>query len=176
MPHYAITAIGEDRPGIVAAITEALFEIGGNLEDVSSTVLRGHFAMMFVVGLPEGTEAAQVEERVGAAAEPLGVSVSVSDVEAGAADRPVATHVLVVYGADHPGIVAGLARALADRDVNISDLSCRLVDSERPVYTMTAEVAVPESADPDKLEAELTGMSEQLGVDVTFRPIEVETL
>lgn len=176
MSHYAITAIGADRPGIVAAITEALFEIGGNLEDVSSTVLRGHFAMMFVVGLPEATDASQVQGRIAAAADPLGVTVSVRDVEAGAVDRPVPTHVLVVYGADHPGIVAGLARVLADREVNISDLSCRLVEGDRPVYTMTAEIAVPESAEADKLEAELTGISEQLGVDVTFRPIEVETL
>lgn len=175
MAHFAITAIGEDRPGIVAAITEALFDVGGNLEDVSSTILRGHFAMMLVVNLPEG-EASGLQQKLEQAASPLGISVAVRDVEAGVPDRPNATHVLVVYGADQPGIVSGLSRALADRGVNITNLSCRLVEGETDIYTMTAELEVPDGVDPERLGAELTGLSTQIGVDVTFRPIEVETL
>jgi predicted amino acid-binding ACT domain protein len=30
MPHFAVTAIGSDRPGIVAGLTEALRDVGGN--------------------------------------------------------------------------------------------------------------------------------------------------
>ncbi|HXF56940.1 MAG TPA: ACT domain-containing protein [Actinomycetota bacterium] len=178
MAHFAVTAIGADRPGIVAALTGALYERGANLEDISSTILRGHFAMMLMVDAPEGVSAADLEAALRAAADPLGVSVAVRDVEAGVPTRPEATHVLVAYGADRPGIVARIARLLADRGVNITALSSRLVGGEPPesVYAMVAELALPPQLDPDRLGAELRSLAQELSVDVTFRPVEVETL
>ena len=41
MRELAVTAVGSDRPGIVAAITGALLRIGGNLEDARAALLRG---------------------------------------------------------------------------------------------------------------------------------------
>jgi glycine cleavage system transcriptional repressor len=176
VPHFAITAIGKDRPGIVSGLTGALRDLGGNLEDVSSTILRGHFAMMFVVDAQADTHADVIRETLMAAAEPLGVHITVSDVEAGTPDRPAATHVLSVYGADHPGIVASFAGRLADRGVNITDLSCRLTGAEKPVYVMLAEVALPAGMDAVALSVELESLASDVGVDETFAPIEVETL
>ena len=45
----AVTAIGADRPGIVAAVTGVLTDHGGNIEDSTMSILGGHFAMMLVV-------------------------------------------------------------------------------------------------------------------------------
>ncbi len=39
--HYALALVGVDRPGIVASITGALAAGGCNLEDVSTSLLRG---------------------------------------------------------------------------------------------------------------------------------------
>jgi glycine cleavage system transcriptional repressor len=174
--HFAVIAIGSDRPGIVAALTGALYELGGNLEDVASSILRGHFAIMLVVDAPDGLSGQALEEALGRAAQPLGVSVTVRDVEAGAASRVAATHVLVAYASDRPGIVARLTRILADRGANITDLSCRLTAEDPPVYAMVAEVALPDGTDEDVLRADLENAGRELGVDVSFRPIETETL
>lgn len=47
MGSYAIlTAFGHDQPGIVAAITSGLFQLGCNIEDTCMTQLRGEFTMM----------------------------------------------------------------------------------------------------------------------------------
>jgi glycine cleavage system transcriptional repressor len=175
MGHFAITVIGSDRTGIVAGITEALRDVGGNLEDVSSTILRGHFTMVFVVAAP-GVAAGEVEETLRRAAEPLGVTVTVRDVEGGVPNRPQATHVFTAYGSDKPGIVARFTRVLADRGINITDLSCRLVGEEKPVYAMIAEIELPEEADPGSLEAALKETAVAMGVDMTLRTVEVETL
>ena len=48
-----MTAVGADRPGIVAALTGALLEIGGNLEDMRAALLRGSFATVLAVALPD---------------------------------------------------------------------------------------------------------------------------
>ncbi|MDP9418148.1 MAG: ACT domain-containing protein, partial [Actinomycetota bacterium] len=58
----AVTVIGHDRPGIIADVTAVLAELGGNLEDSSMTILRGHFAMTLLVSA--SSDAARVEERL----------------------------------------------------------------------------------------------------------------
>ena len=178
MAHYAVIAIGADRPGIVAGLTGALLEHGANLEDVASSILRGHFAIMLVVDVPGGPGAEVLESTLSSAVKPLGVSVSVRDVEAGAPRRAQATHALVAYGADRPGIVAGLTKLLADKRANVTDLSCRLTGGgEDPeVYVMVLEVAVPEGEDAGALEAAVGDEARELGVDVTFRPIDADNL
>ena len=174
MSHFAVFAIGEDRPGIVAGLTAALYEAGGNLEDVASSILRGHFAMTLVVDADASAD--QLEAKLTDAVRPLGVSVTVRDVETGAPRRAQPTHSLVAYAADRPGIVAGLAGVLADRSVNVTDLSSRLTAEDQPVYVMVAEVSLPSGLDPDELGRELEARGRELGVDVTFRPIEADTL
>ena len=49
MSLLAVTVLGRDRPGIVADSTAALARLGGNLEDSTMTLLRGHFAMLLLV-------------------------------------------------------------------------------------------------------------------------------
>ena len=62
MRHFALLAIGRDRPGIVAAVSGVLFEHNGNVEDSQMAILRGHFAMALVVSVPETTEVERLRE------------------------------------------------------------------------------------------------------------------
>ena len=176
MGHFAVMAIGADRPGILAALAGGLAEAGANLEDVSSTILRGHFASMLVVDAPDGTDAAGLERSLAAAVADMEVAVMVRAVQDEASRGAAPTHVLVAYGADRPGIVARLASLLAARGANLTDVTCRVISPEQPVYTLVAELELPPDADPDALGAEVRDAAEELGVDVTFRPVDVETL
>ena len=45
---YAVTVLGHDRPGIIAATTAGLAGLGLNIEDSTMTLLRGHFSMMLL--------------------------------------------------------------------------------------------------------------------------------
>jgi glycine cleavage system transcriptional repressor len=172
--HFAVTAIGDDRPGIVAAVAGSLFEMGCNLEDVSSTILRGSFAIMLVVDAPEGLDRIDLEHRLDA--DLNGMSVEVRGAPSERVASAPTTHTLVAYGSDRPGLVARMAAALADRDVNITDLSCRLVGDEEPVYAMVADLAVPATADADGLARAIADLASEMGVDATFRGVETETL
>ncbi len=175
MTHHAVTAFGVDRPGIVAALTASLFEAGANLEDVSSTILRGHFSMVLVVDTSE--EADALQERLGTAMRPLDVVVTVREVRTGSEAAARASHSLSVYGYDRPGIVAGFSRLLAERGVNITDLSCRQVGDEGgAIYAMLAELAVPPDLDKEALATELGALGHALSVEVTFQAVEPEVL
>jgi glycine cleavage system transcriptional repressor len=143
MTTYAVTAVGPDGPGEVAALAEALAGLGANLEDASMTRLRGHFAMTLV------TSVAAAQGEVERALEPVGTATGlhisvwgVDDDHPPPADgRPWR---VTLHGADRPGLVAAVAGALAGLDANITDLSCRLVGD---LYVMTLEVDAAQEPD-----------------------------
>lgn len=179
MSTLAVTAIGADHPGIVAAVTHALVDHGCNLEDTSMSILRGHFAMVLIVAAPDGVDAAALEATLVAETGPFGLVVSVRTVHEhhdpgaeGEGDR----WTVVVYGADHPGIVSGVTAVLADLDVNIVDLTTRVTGNDRPIYAMVMEVALPTGLDGSALQVRLAATASALGVDCTLHPSEADIL
>jgi glycine cleavage system transcriptional repressor len=169
---FVLAVTGRDRPGIVAAVTRALLDHGLNIEDAEMAILRGHFAVMLVLAGPDGLDegAARAElERVREAV-PL-ETVALTEVPALDHDAAPASHAISVYGADHPGIVHGVAEALAGAGVNVVGLSTRVVgeDEGEPIYVMLLEVALPAGVDEPALEALLARVAEEQGVDVSVR-------
>ena len=178
MTHFAVTAVGADRPGIVAAVTGAFADHGCNLEDSSMTILRGQFAMMLGVDAPAGVGAAELEAALAGPAADLDLVVTVRPAAEGVEPAgQLGSWTVSVYGADHPGIVHGVAALLADRQVNIVDLSTRVVGPpEQPVYTMVLEVTLPAGVNPHDLEADLTAEAADLGVTCRLHPTEADIL
>jgi glycine cleavage system transcriptional repressor len=169
----AVTVVGVDRPGIVSAITKVLYDKGCNLEDVSSTILRGHFSMMLLVHIPSSVEPGALERELDAAGSELELIVTVRPVEETSSHVPAPTHMVSVYGADKPGIVFKVAEALAAIGANITDLTSRVIgDDDAPVYAVMLEVVFPEGSDPDSV----LSLRDDLDVDVSVHPVEADVL
>lgn len=176
MPEFAVTAIGLDRPGIVAAVSGALLELDGNVEDSQMSILQGHFAVMLLVETPAGVDQAELAERLGRVRDELELeAVTVSPVGEGAA--PVEpSHVVSVYGADSRGIVHSISAALAGHGVDITDLETKLTGTDdAPVYVMMLEIALGAAAE-DEVQRALRDAAVKLGVEVTLRPLDSEVL
>lgn len=175
MPHFALlTAFGQDRPGIVAALTEGLYRLGCNIEDTCMTRLRGEFTMMIMVRLPDTLAADSLSTHLAPSISALDLTVLCKALPARAAERlseeDIPLFMLSVYGADHLGIVAHVARVVADHGGNITDVNTRVVGSaERPVYIMILEIQLTPGSSPDPLQEALEQLKPSLGVDVTFR-------
>jgi glycine cleavage system transcriptional repressor len=179
MARFAVTAIGADRPGIVAAVTGVLRERGGNLEDSAMTNLGGHFAIVLVVEAPEEETAGDLERALADAVAPLRLTVAVRPVDE--APRPSASSgsswSVSVHGADHPGIVHRVTRLLADHGANVVDLSTRVVGSpDEPAYVLLLAITLPHGSDSDALGEELALLAAVLEVDVHLRPDEPDIL
>lgn len=173
--HVAVTAVGRDRPGIVAAVSKVLYDLGGNIEDSRMAILGGHFAMMLIVATD--ADPASLETGLATATRDLDLIVTVRHVEDAAAEHAAGEpYVISVYGADHPGIVYRVSAALAERRVNITDLATRVLDGEPPVYVMILEATLPSGLDAGVLETDLKRLGADVGVDVSLRPVEAETL
>jgi glycine cleavage system transcriptional repressor len=173
-----VTALGADRPGIVAAVTGVLMRHGGNLEDTAMTNLGGHFAMMLVVEVPDGESAELLESSLVDELGGEGITVAVRPIDelspAGPDGEPWAVS---LYGADRPGIVHAVAQKLADHGANIVDLSTRVVGpGPDHAYVLLLELALPAGADAAALERELSGLAGELGVEIHLRPDDVDVL
>jgi glycine cleavage system transcriptional repressor len=172
---YALSAVGADRPGIIAAVAERLVAHGVNVTDSQMGILRGYFAMTLVIQGDVEEEALRSDLDAVATAQQL-EALTLREVHGGGADDlSVPTHVVSVYGADHPGILAAVTGGLAAAGVNVCDLRTRLLEADA-VYVMIVDVAVPGGVDEAALAAALAAVAEREGVDVSLRAADADTL
>ena len=171
MPLLAVTVLGHDRPGIIADVTGALAELGGNLEDSSMTLAARSLCddarrRRRMPGRPRSSRRLQ----------PLlqDLTVYVRPLpDAGDVPDGGSPYVLTVHGADRAGIVSSITRVVASYGGNITDLTTRLAGG---LYVLVAEVDLPENADVDSLSRALTDVAHELGVGVSVRPAETDVL
>jgi glycine cleavage system transcriptional repressor len=132
---HMLTLIGEDKPGIVAAISQALFDLGLNLGETSMLRLGGNFTiMMMVSGIhDEGT----LRDRLKPVVQRQGMCLHVDPIRAHLHEHLVPNIQVTVSGADRAGIVAQVTAALAASGFNILDLESDVAGTLRqPVYIM----------------------------------------
>lgn len=171
MSQLAITVLGHDRPGIIAATTHALADLGVNIEDSSMTLLRGHFAMTLVtdgaIGVDDAAAALAFLETDGS------LTVTVREVpDEDEADRG-APFVLSVHGGDRPGIVARIVGVVAEAAGNVTDLSTRLSGG---LYVLIAECDFPDSTDIAAVREAISAAAQELGVAASLRAVESDDL
>lgn len=167
---YVLDVMSDDHPGIVAAVTNAVEGLGGNIDSCSQTVLGGYFTLIMIVSLPEAIEAEQLAARV-RGAESLGSEYQVVARRAvpHAASAPrVETDrfVITAFGQDQPGIVRRFSQYLASKDINIVDL---YGDRKGEEFVLIGQVQVPKRWDIRMLQADLEQMGQELGFTVKLQ-------
>jgi glycine cleavage system transcriptional repressor len=184
--HFAVAAIGRDRPGIVAAVTQNLLGHELNVEDSQMTILGGHFTTMMIVSGGHAVDLGALRADLASTARELNLeAISVDEVADAAHTMSVPTHIVTVYGVDHPGIVHAVSAALAQCEVNITDLNTRLVVDEEgssgangdgceDLYAMMLEVVLPEGLTVRGLDSMLEATRRDQGVEITIRELESE--
>lgn len=172
-----ITAAGQDRPGIIASVTRALYETGCNIEDSSMTLLRGEFAMMLIVRLPQKPGLGEIQRRLKKVQTALGLSLLLKPLSAREARRSqrLTGHpfMLSVYGADRPGIVYRVTRLMASYGINITDMNTRVIGPrKKPIYVMILEMTIPKKVKVQTLKTQLNKLKKAVKVDIALHPAE----
>jgi len=172
----AVTAVGADRPGIMAALTEALLELGGNLEDCRAALLRGSFAVALLVTVPDDIGVERVDAALRPVAERLGLGLwtgPAAPPDGASAWGPRC--VISVYGVDHPGIVHAVTTALAAAGANIIDLTARAA-GRPPIYALAIEVDLPAGGTPQGMATALRPVADRNRVELSVTPVADEVL
>ena len=168
MKWSVLTLVGEDKPGIVAAVTQVLFEQGGVLAQASMMRLGSNFSIMLRVSHPPDIDLRQVLNEV---CEKLNLHLHIDEDASKTAPEVDPDVQVTVYGADRSGIVAQVTSVLAQAGLNIIDLETDVAgSSEHPIYIMTMEGVASNGIEP------LREAIQALDTDIEINLDEINTL
>lgn len=78
MQKALVSVTGKDRPGIIAKVSTALYELNINVLEISQTILDGYFTMLMIVDITAATAAiSEVSARLSVVGEELGEVINI---------------------------------------------------------------------------------------------------
>lgn len=169
MAQLILTAVGSDRPGLVAQLTRTIHENGASLADSRMVNLRGHFAMLILVDGPDST-LEKLQGLLAKEASAHGLKLDVQTVRSpDNAAKPSVPYRLKSYSMDQPGIVAKITDVLGIYGVNIEELETRVESAPfagTPLFLLDSVVTVPTGVSVRKLRDELVSLGDSIGCDI----------
>ena len=173
---FILSAIGRDRPGLVSELARLVLDADANLEDSRMTILGTDFAVILLCS----SRAADAADRLAVGSKRLerdhGLTILLRHLDEGPRSAVPAPgtrlYRVEAAGEDRAGIVAGICRTLAERGVNIAELSSRSRPGPggSPHYEMSLRVEVPDSSDVRALREALESEADRLVIDVSLMP------
>jgi len=172
--YLVLTAVGTDRPGIVADLTALLAERGANVADSRMAVLGGEFALMMLVSA-EASGLGAVREDVAALAERLGLQLLVKGTRSPAEHRAgrVRSYEIRVHALDHPGIVHAVTESLRELGGNVVALDTTAYEAAvtgAPLFEMRLTADLPPDVTAARLREALSQVSDAANADVEVQP------
>jgi glycine cleavage system regulatory protein len=168
MATLVLTAIGDDRPGLVTALSDLVTEHGGNWERSQMAELAGKFAGVVLVTVPDP----RADDLISALATLRDRGLLDVRAERAAPTEPHhgAPLLLELVGSDRPGIVREISRALASCGVSIDELSTTTRDAPMAggtLFEAHASLSLPAGVDAADVQAALEAVANELMVDLT---------
>ncbi len=167
-----ISALGEDRPGLVNELSESILEHQGSISDSRMTVLGGHFAIILLVD-GNWNNIAKLEGHLPAIGEKLGLTINLSRTVAKPGSASQLPYVVEVIALDNPGIVHKLAGFFSKRNINIRDLSTSTYAAAHTgtqMFSVHLRLDIPANLSIAMLRDEFMDFCDQLNLDAIIEP------
>ena len=161
-----LTVVGDDRPGVVSAISAPISAHDASWERSQMSRLAGKFAGIVLVAVADDRLDALVADLE--ALQDEGLKVAVERTDEPVAQSSLQLH-LDLLGADHPGIVAEVSASLADRRVSIDELSTDVREAPMAggtLFEAHAVLTAPASTSAEELRSMLEGLADELMVEI----------
>jgi glycine cleavage system regulatory protein len=168
---FVLTLIGDDRPGLVSAISETVAGAGGTWLESRLARLGGKFAGIALVSLPDDGLPAFEAALAGLTQKGLRVRLERAGPSPAAARSTIIK--LEILGHDRPGIVRDVTQVLTGLGVNIEDFTSSVESaafSGIEMFRATAWLSAPEGLSRDALRKSLERLAGEIMVDLSVSP------
>ena len=163
-----LTLVGNDVPGIVAKVTQALYENNYNLGETSMLRLGGNFSIMMMVH--GGGSENDIRTCLSSVCEELNFHLHIDEIEGRLHHHHIPNVMITVSGADREGIIALATGKLFEAGFDILNLDSDVAgNDEHPIYIMRIEGII--DGEVSSLEPVINALKEQ-GVDVSMHVID----
>lgn len=171
--HLVITAIGEDRPGLVDRLSNAIFDTECSIEDSRMSVLGGEFAIILLVS-GNWNSVAKLENQLAGLEQQLDMTIVARRTEARKNVSDCLPYLVEVVALDHPGIVYNLASFFSRRSINIENMSTNTYAAAHtgsPMFSVSMTVQVPATEHLASLREEFMEFCDDLNLDALMEPV-----
>jgi|SRR5688572_4677410 glycine cleavage system transcriptional repressor len=173
--HLAISAIGNDRTGMVHDLTRIVADCGGSISESRMTTLGSEFAMLVLVS-GNWHALARLETELKKLAEAGTLSVQLRRTEQRAARSDMLPYSVDVVCLDQTGIVSNLSGFFSSRGIDISELSTRsyaAAHTGAPMFSVQMIVNVPSRIHLSALREEFMDFCDNLNLDAILEPVKM---
>lgn len=166
MASLILTVIGDDRPGLVSALSAPVNAHGASWKRSQMSRLAGKFAGIVLVSVADDRLDGLAADL--AALEAQGLQVTLERTDEPIARDLVRLH-LELLGADRPGIVAEVSAALAGQGVSIEELATDVQDAPMAggtLFQARAVLTAPPATSTEELASILEELADELMVEI----------
>lgn len=166
MASLILTVIGDDRPGLVSALSAPVNAHGASWKRSQMSRLAGKFAGIVLVSVADDRLDGLAADL--AALEAQGLQVTLERTDEPVARELVRLH-LELLGADRPGIVAEVSAALAGQGVSIEELATDVQDAPMAggtLFQARAVLTAPPGTSTEELASILEELADELMVEI----------
>ena len=176
LKEFVLTAFCKDRPGIVADISEVIYENECNMKDSTMTNLAGEFAIILLLSPLSAGNEKDLEEKLSAECRRLerekGITAFIRPASHAEGKPKTDCYIkhLSVEGLDQAGIVYKVSRFLANNTINIGSLNSKVKfspESGAAIYCLSLSIEIPAALSMQTVEHGLNQIEDQLNVDIT---------
>lgn len=165
-----ISVMSKDRPGVIADITGAIYELDGDLADLNQSVLCGYLNMILIASFEEAVTAEDVVAKISHIRTPVKfeVSIKVMDEPISVCDMPLPaeTYIMTANGKNKSGLVHSVSQFCYTHNINIRDLATTLRDDQ---YTMMLQLDLSQVKSIVTVQSALNEFSEETGLKVMLQ-------
>jgi glycine cleavage system transcriptional repressor len=174
MEKVIISVVGQDQPGIVAAISNALFDLECNIENISQTILQSIFGAILIVAAPDDISDEALASSLETAVSHLSLEISAKRFPVEPAQVKIedegAPFVITTIGPDKKGLVAAITKIIADYGINITNLQAVFKGGEDPMGNlMIYEVSIPNAVALSALYHDLESKASELDLEINIQ-------
>lgn len=168
-----ITVLGKDRPGIISHISNLLYDLDCNLENVNQMILQNQFAGFFIVEPPAGIDGERLRRSMDEKNNASGLTIHITPLEPGRDSQEGSrgdVFLITTIGPDQKGLVARISRIIAGFNANILNLKAVFKGGRDPrANVMSYQVQITPEVDAGALFAALRQKAEQLNLDIRIQ-------
>lgn len=168
--NLVISALGNDKPGIVNALSKAILNQGGSISESRMTVLGGEFAMMLLV-----TGSQDCIDNIISKLEETGVNLNLTliakETQPQETNQKRLPYQITVVSMDHPGIVHNISDFLSSHNLNIEEIETKIYPAAHtgtPMFSLDMIISVPADSSVRTLRDEFLIFCDDLNLDASL--------
>ena len=171
--HFVISALGQDKPGIVNSLSKNILDFGGNITDSRMSVLGDEFALvMLIMGSDEAIS--NIEKSLPGIQDSLGLTIISKQTDPRVSEERRLPYCVSVVSMDNPGIVHDVTSFLSDRGINVEELSTSTYSAAHtgaPMFSLDLNISLPADVNISRLRSDFLSFCDGLNLDARLEAV-----